>query len=176
MEDCGREGGRGNGTAGGARGVVFLRCEDDDCMRVVRGGRRRSRAESDSSFCRRLHSYPARAPRRPTSCPQPLPTSPALPAHTPIYESVIRERYALLVPRPPPPPSRLFLYPMPFPFITLACMHICTPYPGAQCSVPASPLSVASTLCFAGDCRALPRSLSYLNYRSIALRFAAAAD
>ena len=40
-------------------------------------------------------------------------------------------------------------------------MHICTPYPGVQCSVPASPLSVASTLRFAWDCRA--RSLAFLS-------------
>ena len=103
--------------------------------------------------------------------PSQAPTSSALPARAPIYESVIRARYALLVPRPLPL-THLFLYPL-----HLSPLHACTfahliPVCSAVCLPPHYP----SLPPFASPgIAALARSLSYLNYRSIALRFAAAA-
>ena len=99
--------------------------------------------------------------------PQPLPASPALPARTPIYESVIRERYALLVHRPLPSPLSAIYHP---------CMHAHL-HTSSRCAVQCACLPIIR--CFhPSPCRGLPRSLarslSYLNYRSIALRFAAA--
>ena len=177
MEDCGRSGG-GTAAGGRRRGVVFLRgeeeddddddddddCrmaihpEDDACMRGVLGGGRRSRAESDSSFCRRrrLHSFPARARCRPTSCPPTPPNlpCPVLPARTPIYESVIRERYALAVPRPLALPLTSFCTRA----VYLPCMHAHL-HTSSRCAVQCACLPIIRCL-HPSPCRGLPRSLA----------------